>query len=94
MYDCSVCEGAITNPICHHCIEAEIVGRLWKNQKAVRHLSIVTEALMMLPETDLRCVVCGSAVSLCSHCYVNEVKRMMSGEIKIAKKENEGWLES
>jgi hypothetical protein len=71
---CVVCNEAITNPICMHCLEEEMTS--WFAVFDSSHIKEMKESSKILPSygvTDVNCIRCGNTMDVCPHCYSKDV---------------------
>lgn len=69
---CTICEEAVTNPICSECLAEQM--RHWLKQRNMTS-EVVEDSLKIfkgLPEIS-KCVLCGSNMTVCRHCFAKEV---------------------
>ncbi len=82
---CPICNDAITNPICLHCLEQEMRDWLGDDENATKQLELTTEAFGQILRTDVRCIKCGRQMTVCAHCYSAEVWDIVSKKESFAR---------
>ncbi len=72
---CTICEKPITNPLCIHCLEKEV--KEWVSDFNPELMDKVEEITELMPEniSEVRCIKCKRAMSICAHCYIKEILR-------------------
>ena len=75
---CLVCNDMITNPICFRCLEQEVTAWLMQREPEMIH-KIRQDAAMFASYTHkgTKCVMCGSNMNTCSHCYCSEISKIL-----------------
>ena len=69
---CIGCHEAITNPICPGCLENEIVT--WLSERRPELVRYIEGASTNLTNDWVTyCIVCGSQMGVCGHCFTKEV---------------------
>ena len=71
---CVICNETITNPVCMHCLEDEIVS--WSADYNPAMVEDVVSTTKIMPEpsvTGMRCILCGRDIDVCPHCYSKDV---------------------
>lgn len=62
---CIECGEGITNPICPDCLAKEMI--CWNPD---------LDKILVTPSSDdgdVKCIICGSRMSICAHCYSRDV---------------------
>lgn len=71
---CLICNEAISNPICMHCLEKEML--CWvadKNNDMQKTVKMSTQAFYNPKISTVRCILCNRRIDVCPHCYSKEV---------------------
>ncbi|MBN2567170.1 hypothetical protein JXB02_03755 [Candidatus Woesearchaeota archaeon] len=78
---CLVCNEAITNPVCIHCLEAEMVHWLQgRSSKLIPLIKKTTRIFTGFAHEGSSCVICGREMRVCAHCYCKEVAATIEEE--------------
>lgn len=75
--DCLLCGDVITNPLCFNCVEAEI--KEWLTERMPRlipKLRKTSELFASYTHKATTCILCGTNMNTCTHCYCSEVKKL------------------
>jgi len=85
---CVVCQEAITNPICPDCLHKEIEQWLLdKNKSLVPKLRSYTGIFNSFRHEGTGCVICGSDMKVCAHCYCSDIYELINEELREADAE-------
>lgn len=71
---CTVCEEAITNPICFSCFEKGV--ETWLENREPRLIPFFHDRAEMFSgreQTGINCIICGKKMDMCIHCYGKEI---------------------
>ena len=72
--ECCICNEAITNPICHDCLNKEVMT--WvktRNPELVKYVEGIKDIFKGLYASSTTCILCGNVLNVCAHCFVKEV---------------------
>ena len=84
-HECLLCGDVITNPICYTCLEGEIEEWLSnKMPKLVPKLKKTGKTFSSYTHRGTTCILCGSNMNVCTHCYCYEVHKMFDNYPKLA----------
>jgi len=84
-HECLLCGDVITNPICYHCLETEIENWLYKRMpKQIPRLKLTGKIFSSYTHSGTRCILCGSNMNVCTHCYSYEVSKLFDNNPKLA----------
>ena len=79
---CEVCEEVITQPVCHKCLEREMIEWLIhkKGNKAdlISFIKQTTMSFAVYDYIQTKCVICGKKMRVCAHCYCKEISDYIS----------------
>ena len=85
---CIECGDSISNPICHECMQEEIIA--WLVDTAYRKgmnvdklkaaVAMKAKELWGYPETGITCVTCGEGLLICSYCFIRHVESVFNRE--------------
>ena len=79
---CVVCEDAITNPICPECLEKEVKHWLSDNHSSlIPKMRDYTGIFNTFTHDGVDCVICGSNMNVCAHCYCKEVHGFLRNQL-------------
>ena len=71
---CTICEEAITNPICPECLINEM--QLWAYDYDPKLADIIRDMIFVFTGYDnpsSTCVLCSAKICICPHCVAKEV---------------------
>lgn len=78
---CTVCDEAITNPICPDCLEQEMKAWLaGKNPSMVWKLRNWSEIYRGFSTGKTKCIFCGEYMDVCAHCFSQEILDSLKAE--------------
>lgn len=82
---CVICNEAITNPICMHCLEEEM--KCWAADFDAGLVQNVqkTEIFPTHEITDVKCIKCGKNMDVCPHCYSKDLYQDLKGDNFLAE---------
>ena len=85
-HECLLCGDAITNPVCHTCLQTEVAGWL-ENQmpKLISRLKKTGEMFASYTHPGTSCILCGNNMNVCSHCYCDEVNKLLEDYPRLAE---------
>ncbi|MGM5485471.1 MAG: hypothetical protein ACQEP1_06395 [Nanobdellota archaeon] len=83
--ECLLCDEAITNPLCKHCLQEEVNSWLADFDESIAERAADTADVLPKTPSDIRCMKCGEEMSVCPHCYAKEVLRDIDNKV-IAEK--------
>ena len=79
---CVICQEAITNPICPACLQREVAHWLADKKPAlVAGLRSYTEVFSTYGHKGVRCIICGSDMKICAHCFCKDIYDFLKAEI-------------
>lgn len=93
---CTSCMHIITNPLCPNCFKQEVLA--WLSDKRISPMKIkmikkqFNDFIRNESEnlTDIECIICGKpAVTLCTYCFVEKSKEIVSENIENKKINNQ-----
>ncbi len=71
---CVICDEAITNPICPECLERQVMYWIAEIKPSlVPILRGIGSSVKTFTHGNTSCVICGSSMNVCPHCYCNEI---------------------
>lgn len=77
---CMVCEQAITNPICPHCFERQLVQwALVEDPELVPLIKNIVDATPLGNEVTY-CIICGRKMHVCTFCMAEEFVELLKME--------------
>ncbi|MFH1849611.1 MAG: hypothetical protein ABH879_05480 [archaeon] len=82
---CMVCEEAITNPICRHCLEKQ--GTQWAAEKVpglVPQLQKAGDVFSQMEPGNMTCIICGGDIDVCAHCCCKEMLSVVEEDPELA----------
>jgi hypothetical protein len=83
---CVICQEAITNPICPECLQKEIEQWLVdKNKSLVPKLRSYASVYRAFRHAGTGCIICGSDMKVCAHCYCKDIYELFSDELEDAE---------
>lgn len=94
--ECVVCGEVITNPICIDCLEREVIGYLMPENPVFLTLVKGVSEFFRNSEEERKttCILCGSRMNVCSHCYKNEIyELLLESSIEMAEDFKEGFFD-
>jgi len=85
-HECLLCGDVITNPICYTCIEREVEEWLsTRMPKLAPKLKKTGEMFSSYTHHGTRCILCGSNMNVCTHCYCYEIHKMLENYPRLAE---------
>lgn len=80
---CVMCDQAISNPICTSCLENEMEQWIGEQMpEAKSSVKRTTKLFESFEHNSIRCVICGSFMNSCAHCYSAEVRDVIPQELR------------
>lgn len=75
--ECTICDDAVTNPICVECLCEEIEEWLRETKpKLMREVKKVASFYKEMTPIST-CILCGKQMSVCRHCFTKEVHEII-----------------
>lgn len=79
---CVICQEAITNPICHDCLQREVEQWLADVKPSlipkVRDYGWIFRSY---GHESTECVICGRKMKVCAHCFCSDIFDLIKNEL-------------
>jgi hypothetical protein len=75
---CLVCEETVSNPICSSCLEFAVISWLrGRHSELIPQVASMDDLFSSQAKLSVKCILCGGNMSICAHCYYEEIQRLL-----------------